>query len=39
VARIRADLEAPDHIHLNPKGYSAAADSILLPALDEKLRN
>ena len=38
-ARIRADLEAPDHIHLNPKGYSAVADSIPLPSLDEKLRN
>ena len=38
-ARIRADLEAPDHIHLNPKGYSAVANSIPLPSLDEKLRN
>ena len=36
-ARIKADLEAVDHIHLNPKGYAAVADSIPLSALDPKL--
>ena len=36
-ARIRADLEAVDHIHLNPKGYSAVADSVSLSVLDPKL--
>ena len=36
-ARIRADLEAVDHIHLNPKGYAAVADSIPLSSLDPKL--
>jgi lysophospholipase L1-like esterase len=38
-ARIKADLEAPDHIHLNPKGYSAVADTVPLSALDPKLSN
>lgn len=36
-ARIRADLEAVDHIHLNPKGYSVVADSVPLSVLDPKL--
>ena len=36
-ARIRADLEAVDHIHLNPQGSSAMADSVSLSVLDPKL--
>ena len=36
-ARIAPDLEAPDHIHLNPKGYEAAAKSIPLKVLDDTL--
>ena len=36
-SRIRPDLAAVDHIHLNPKGYAAAAESIPLSALDPKL--
>jgi len=36
-ARIKADLEAMDHIHLNPNGYSAVANSIPLSSLDAKL--
>jgi len=33
-SRIKPDLEAPDHIHLNPKGYEAVAAIIPLPSLD-----
>lgn len=36
-ARINPELAAVDHIHLNPKGYSAVADSIPLASLDPKL--
>lgn len=36
-ARIRPDLSAIDHIHLNPKGYAAVAESIPLSVLDAKL--
>ena len=36
-ARIKPDLEAPDHIHLNPKGYQAVADTVPLSVLDPKL--
>ncbi len=36
-SRIKPDQEAPDHIHLNPKGYEAAAAVIPLSALDSRL--
>ena len=36
-ARLQAQFDAADHIHLNPKGYSALADSVPLSALDAKL--
>jgi lysophospholipase L1-like esterase len=36
-ARIKPGLDAPDHIHLNPKGYEVVANSIPLSALDPKL--
>lgn len=36
-SRIRPDLEAVDHIHLNPKGYEAAANTVTLSALDSKI--
>ena len=36
-SRIRPDLEAVDHIHLNPKGYAIAAGTVPLAALDAKL--
>jgi lysophospholipase L1-like esterase len=38
-ARIRVDLEAPDHIHSNAKGYAAIAGSVPLSMLDDNLRN
>lgn len=37
LARIKPDLEAPDHIHLNPKGYQEVAQSVPLWLLDPKL--
>ena len=37
LARIEPDLEAPDHIHLNPKGYQEVAQSAPLWLLDPKL--
>lgn len=36
-ARNKSDIEAPDHIHLNPKGYQAVADSVPLSGHDPKL--
>ena len=36
-SRIKPDLEASDHIHLNPKGYEAVAAIIPLPILDSAL--
>jgi len=36
-SRIKPDQEAPDHIHLNPKGYEAAAAVIPLSTLDSRL--
>lgn len=36
-SRIKSDLEAPDHIHLNPKGYEAVAAVVPLTALDSSL--
>ena len=36
-SQIKHGLNAPDHIHLNPQGYEAAAVSIPLDVLDAKL--
>lgn len=36
--RLRRDYDAGDHIHFNPAGYAAVANSIPLAALDDKLK-